>query len=429
MKFLLHSHFPAGHAYPMQAIAQALVERGHEVVWLTNAGNQARVLATGAKFVATDKVQDEDDPLIKVKDTGIYRHAYHTQKTRLLSQVSDYRSILKDFKTDVLLVDVFPNGAKTLKELGEIPLYATLGVIPMYSSSRSAPLPRSGDGPSASFFSNKIFAWKHFVNQWIHLSLNLRPLLNAQRRKLGLKSIAWGEQYECFHYSPCLHLQASSPTLEFHQILAPESHPKSVSYIGPLVAPVSVSDCHLPEWWNDVVTHPRVIGITQGTFATDPTSLIMPTIRALLKEDNVLLVVITSHKDVLEKAFGNPPHVRITEWLPYHLLLPQVSILITNGGYGSITQALAHKIPLICAGQTEDKIDTAARVAWTGAGIDLKTDSPSSEQVHNAVHEIWDNDSYKKSAWILGNELNRLGGAEKACELLEALGDKLKERK
>ena len=38
-------------------------------------------------------------------------------------------------------------------------------------------------------------------------------------------------------------------------------------------------------------------------------------------------------------------------------MLPQVSVLVTNGGYGSVSQALAAGVPIVSAGLTEDKAE------------------------------------------------------------------------
>jgi UDP:flavonoid glycosyltransferase YjiC (YdhE family) len=47
--------------------------------------------------------------------------------------------------------------------------------------------------------------------------------------------------------------------------------------------------------------------------------------------------------------------------------------MITNGGYGGVQHALRHGVPVIVAGETADKAEVAARVQYTGAGIDLGT--------------------------------------------------------
>ncbi|KAM4057862.1 UDP-glucoronosyl and UDP-glucosyl transferase domain-containing protein [Hirsutella rhossiliensis] len=429
MKFLLHSHFPAGHAYPMQALAQALVARGHAVVWLTSPDNEARVRAVpGALFVAARALADLDAPLARVHVTGLF-----TEEPRLLldrrlaAQVADYRAVLAaGFAPHVLVVDVLPHGARALCDLAEIPVYATLGVVPLYTSNASAPLPASGQAPAShsltSWLRIAVGALRHAWNQWALLPLRLRRVINLQRAALGLDSLPYGEPAEYFSYSGHLHLQASSPTLEFNQLPRPRQHNKNTAFVGPLVTRPNVSsNPQLPSWWPQVISHERVVGITQGTLAMDPTSLIIPSIQALQHEPGTLLVVVSPHAKEIESRVGSPPNVRFAEWLPYHVLLPQLCLLITNGGYGSITQALSHGVPLLCAGQSEDKRDTAARVVWSGVGVDLQTDSPSPDQVRAAAREIFHDDSYQARARMLGSELNALGGADRACDLLEEL--------
>lgn len=236
------------------------------------------------------------------------------------------------------------------------------------------------------------------------------PCLNKQRVELGLKPLKAEEQLQ---YSPLLHIQASCPELEYNQ----EIHP--AKYVGPLVSPLNKTSVSLPTWWGDVLKSPCVIGITQGTFAMDPTLLLIPAIEALKGDEDLLLVVPSLQADEIRKKIDVPGNVRIAEWVPYDLLLPQCRILITNGGYGSVTQALAHGVPLICAGTSEDKIDTAARVTFVGAGIDLKTDSPSADQMRSAVREILEDPKYRENAVRVSRELNGGGGAERVCDILE----------
>jgi UDP-glucoronosyl and UDP-glucosyl transferase len=70
--------------------------------------------------------------------------------------------------------------------------------------------------------------------------------------------------------------------------------------------------------------------------------------------------------------------------------LPKVDVLVNNGGYGSVNQALSFGIPLVTAGLTEDKADVNLRVAWSGVGINLATNAPSCEALRRAVRTVLD---------------------------------------
>ncbi|KAK2606248.1 hypothetical protein QQS21_003296 [Conoideocrella luteorostrata] len=406
----------------MQAVSQALVARGHTVLWLTSSDHQARVLTTGAQFVPTDAIAAVDAPLARDNNTGLLDKSYDHLKCRLLAQVADYRAVLANFAADALLVDVFPHAARALCELGEIPVYATLGVIPLYTSHYQAPLPASGEWPPTSWMGWLRNAACQVVHRWIMLPLLLRPHLNQQRRTLRLRDLVFGEPAEQFAYSPSLHIQASSLTLEFGQVPKPWMHKRHTIFVGPLVTKPIADAAKLPPWWSDILgTRKRVVGITQGTLATDPTSLIIPSIEALQADPCLILVVVSPYVDDIKSLIGSGTNVQYATWLPYDALLPRLSLLITNGGYGSITQAISHGVPLLCAGQSEDKRDTAARVTYAGVGIDLKTDSPSVESVREAAQAILRNETYRSRAQSMSEELNALGGAEATCDALEEL--------
>ncbi|KAK8045089.1 hypothetical protein PG993_005113 [Apiospora rasikravindrae] len=378
-KFLLHTFYATGHVLPMQAVAQALVQRGHEVVWLASPDQQAQVEASGARFVATEEVVKADTVLKTTEPTTLEGCAEVLFGGRLAAQVADLR-------------------AAALYDLGEVPFFATLGVVPLYLPDAGGHAPTSALGTLLS------------QHRWT------LPVINPQREALGLKPLS---ESDVVQYSAQLHIQASCPSLEYHQPM-PQTH-----YVGPLVSQLTQAP-DLPEWWDDVLaavsSGRRIIGITQGTFAMDPTSLLIPAIEALQDDPSLLLVVPSPHETAIRAKLGTnlqDANVRIAPWVPYGQLLPLCSALVTNGGYGSVTQALAAGVPLVCAGTSEDKKDTAARVRHVGAGVDLGTDRPGLESMRVGVRAVLEDATYKQNAVRMQEELRAQGGARRACEVLE----------
>jgi UDP:flavonoid glycosyltransferase YjiC (YdhE family) len=74
--------------------------------------------------------------------------------------------------------------------------------------------------------------------------------------------------------------------------------------------------------------------------------------------------------------------------LPFETLLPKVNLLVTNGGYGTVAMALAAGIPIVVSGTSEDKAEVAARVAWSGTGVNLATNNPTPEALLASVSEV-----------------------------------------
>lgn len=112
---------------------------------------------------------------------------------------------------------------------------------------------------------------------------------------------------------------------------------------------------------------------------------------------------------------------RVHGFLPHAELLPRVDVVITNGGWGGTLGALSHGIPLVIAGGDLDKPEIAARVAWSGAGVNLRTGTPTAAQVATGFDRVVSETSFRDAAARVGEELRSLGGAAKAAELLEAL--------
>jgi UDP:flavonoid glycosyltransferase YjiC (YdhE family) len=95
--------------------------------------------------------------------------------------------------------------------------------------------------------------------------------------------------------------------------------------------------------------------------------------------------------------------------------------MITNGGYGGVQMALAQGVPLAVAGTTEDKPEVAARVAWSGAGINLKTAAPTPAQVRDAVRALLGDPRYRGRARALQAEHARYDAVARGVDLLERL--------
>ena len=160
--------------------------------------------------------------------------------------------------------------------------------------------------------------------------------------------------------------------------------------------------------------------MTQGTQNIDPDDLIRPAVEALAERD-VIVVVATGVPGRDELSFPVPSNVRVAGFLPYADLLPRVDLVVTNGGWGGTLAALAHGIPLVIAGGDLDKPEIAARVAWAGAAVNLKTGTPSAAEVAAGVDRVLADPSFRDAATRVGAQLRSLGGAEHAAELLEEL--------
>ena len=165
-----------------------------------------------------------------------------------------------------------------------------------------------------------------------------------------------------------------------------------------MVQPTPTVEFRPPVWWPKLDGDRPVVHVTQGTvYNTDPNRLLRPTIEALADE-NVMVVGTTGGPHVSELGFTLPPNAYVVDYLPHDLLLPKVDVMVTNGGYGAVQRALSSGVPLVVAGDTEDKPEVAARIAWSGTGIDLRTGAPAAKAIRHAVREVLGDGRYLRRA-------------------------------
>ena len=160
-----------------------------------------------------------------------------------------------------------------------------------------------------------------------------------------------------------------------------------------------------------------VILVNQGTIATILDDLIIPAIKGL-KNEQVIVVAVPVKEGELSESFEN---VHAEPFVPFEHLLPHVDVMVTNGGYGGTQLALSHGIPLVVAGDTEDKREVASRVEWSGSGINLRKHRPSPDEIKNAVKEVLANPQYRQNAQRIQADFAEYDAPTKAVELLEAL--------
>jgi UDP:flavonoid glycosyltransferase YjiC (YdhE family) len=196
--------------------------------------------------------------------------------------------------------------------------------------------------------------------------------------------------------------------------------PDTIRFVGPLLSPPSTG-FRPPLWWDDVDKAGSVVLVTQGTLANDDLGrLVGPTLTALANED-MTVIASTGGPAVESIPAALPPNARATTFVPFDRLLPKVSVMVTNGGYGAVNHALSLGVPLVIAGDSEEKPEIAARVAWAGAGINLGTGQPSPTQIREAVRTVLANPQYRKRAQALRIAFARHNARDEIAQLVEGL--------
>lgn len=98
----------------------------------------------------------------------------------------------------------------------------------------------------------------------------------------------------------------------------------------------------------------------------------------------------------LEETVEVPGNVKVAQFIPFVVLFEYASVLVSNGGFGTVQMALSHGVPMVLAGRAADKADSNARAARMDAAIDLAREEASPEQVGEAVRSVLGDSERKK---------------------------------
>jgi len=409
-RYLLCTTPALGHTAPLLALATRLAGEGHDVVFFTTAHYRERVEATGATFVPFAEEYDAHDLMVanparesssKRGIRGVKDDLRRIFIGPIPGQYRDLRAILDGFAADCIVTDTMFLGALPLA-LGprdERPALACIGVMPYASCSRdTAPFGvalQPGSGP-LSRARNRVLNWsaQHGV------LADIQRFARARLAETGAPRFR-GYFVDLVPKVVDAYLQATVAGFEYPRSdLAP-----SVRFVGPILAPPSAASFEEPSWWAELGAGRPVVHVTQGTLDNaDLGRLVGLTARALAAAD-VLVVATTGGPDPAPLRADLPANARLERFVPHDVLLPHTDVMVTNGGYGGVQQALAHGVPLVVAGDSEDKPEVAARVQWSGAGVNLHTGRPSVAMVARAVRRVLSRGSYRERARALQAEI------------------------
>lgn len=403
-----------GHFAPMRAIAADLVQRGHQVTVTTGSNYREAVEAVGARFAPLLGAADFDGddvpalfPEILEVAPGPEFLAFGLQHVFIDPIPDQHRTLQEllaaaDGEPVVLLHETGFLGAwpALLGVAGSRPAAVVgLGVVPLtISSEDTAPFglglapDSSPEGRERNRAANTMVQETLFGSTQEHLVKVLANCGATDQAPFIMDAMS---------SLPDRFLQLSIPQLDY-----PRSDlPDSIRYVGAL--PVgSGRKSELPKWWDEVASAPRVVVVSQGTAANvDFTELVQPTLDALADLD--VLVIATLGRDAEAELERVPTNARVAEYIPFDDLLPHTDVLVSNGGFGGVQQALGHGVPMVLAGQTEDKTEVTARAAWAGAAINLATQRPNAQDVRAAVEKVLAEAAYRERAAELAAEYAR----------------------
>ena len=426
-EILIGSVPPIGHVGPLLTVAATLVQRGHTVMFLTSSRHAEKVRAVGAEHRPLPPEADIDESRLHIdyperQQTGGMKRL-NFDVTRLLveplpHQAKALRDLFAQRRFDAILVDTAFMGVlpMLLGNRANRPPVLVYSTTPLALSSRdTAPF---GPGlPPVNTITGRL---RNRGLRVLNHKIMLGPSQRAANRMLAQ---AGSRPLPAFCFDAMAladrYLVPTVPAFEY-----PRSDlPANVRFVG-AVQPPRTENFRAPDWWPQLDARRRpVVHVTQGSVDNaDLTRLLRPTIDALA-DHHLTVVATTGGRDVDDIGYPMPLNAFASEYVPHDMLLPKVDVLVTNGGYGAVQRALAYGVPMVVAGDTEDKPEVAARVAWSGAGINLRTGTPTIAAIRTAVMEVLSDRRYLDRARSLESQFAQRDGVGEIAEIIDELTD------
>jgi len=407
-----------GHFNPFIPILKQLVARKHEIICITGRKFKSKVEKIGISFHPLPVKWDPQEqevydffPELKNKK-GLAQIKYylkHIMYDQIPDVIEDLNNVLKQFPADVIISDTFMVASNWISELNG-PASIRLSVLPLSLPGENIAPFGLGLLPGKTFLTKSRNKLLNIIFEKL-LFKDVQDHINAIRKQL---SLAIFDRYFFIkgYEIPTLVLHTSIPSFEYPR----ERTPDNLQFIGPVLLATD-PEYQLPEWWHTMDKSMPIVLLNQGTVAKNLDDLINPAIDAL-KDEAVNVIIVPAIENELPNL---PENMYAERYIPFGNLLPHIDIMISNGGFGATQNALAHGIPLIIAGATEDKMEVAARVEYSGAGINLRKQSPSSLEIKNAVNCLLTDSSFKQKATELQSEFSKYDAVTLAVQSIEEI--------
>jgi UDP:flavonoid glycosyltransferase YjiC (YdhE family) len=406
----------SGAAANLEPLIRELLLRGHTVHVLSDPAVAARVEALGAGFVpVADPTlpsvgQRAASPLARLR--RLRPNVRATFLDPIPAQWAAVQQVLAETRIDVVLTDLMFFGAGILAALPrhERPPLVALGLVP--PPDPDIDVAPYGMGlppqPGAMGRIRNVVLARFVVGPMLAvLDEEFRDLVRTHTGhdvcgtpwQLAAAADVWA--------------QATVPRFEYPRA----TPPANLRMVGPL-SPVEESAP--PEWWDPRSEPPVVVVHADGRLPLD--HVVVPTIESLQHADSITIVTGAS-RERTELAYRRPlpSNVHFEPVVPWSRLIPGRTLSVSTGDYVHVQHALRAGIPVIVCGASEPQLETKARVAWSGVGIDVPEARPTSEMIAEAIERARADSGIHLAVARIAAQIGRTAAEQTICDIAEEL--------
>lgn len=408
-RFLLASWGTLGNLSPLLTAARRLRGHGHHVRVIADPAMRAEVDAADFEFVSWRSA-----PIGEAADPTDVSNLQDRMRRVVFEPCSAYARDIGDeigrLPADAVLSLDFLFGAALGAEASGVPFaflspHVSLRILP------GMPPATSGLGqPKTPEEQAEVAAACAALHGAMNASL---PILNRARVDCGLPVLP--DVMDLFDRADRV-LLATSRAFDFEAT----SLPDNFRYIGPLLDVPNWSKSWQAPWPGQSDRSRALIACSTG--AQNQRDLFQRVIDAVGKVD--IDAVFTTGPSLDVADFRAPQNVHLVCGAPHDSIMRDVSIVISQGGHGTVTRSLINALPQLILPMARDQLANAARVEAKGVGLRLGP-TASEPDIAAAINRLITEPQFKVSARRLGEAIKAdidTSGLVNEMELLAAVG-------
>jgi UDP:flavonoid glycosyltransferase YjiC (YdhE family) len=340
-RLLLGAFGDPGHAFPMLALGERLVARGHEVTLQTWERWRGFAEAAGMSFSPAPEYRVFPTASRPLKPYRAAVRAAH-----------ETRPAIAAARPEAVVADVLTLAPALAAELEGVPV-ATLvphvfppGAPGLPPYSLGARRPRTGLGRRF---------WRALERPLSGGLTQGREELNGARARLGLAPVPW--VHGGISHQLCL--VATLPQLEY-----PRDWPEWARVVGPLMWEPPAGDVEPPPGDDPLV-------LVAPSTSQDRRHRLLRSALEGLAGLPVRVLAATNRRGEPLPDVPVPPNARLVDWLSYARTMPACDVVVCHGGHGTVVRALTSGCAVVACPAAGDMNENAARLDWAGLGTRL----------------------------------------------------------
>jgi len=392
--FLLASWGTLGNLSPLLTAGRRLRRNGHHVRVMADPAMRAEIEAAEFEFVTWRRA-----PIGEAADPADFSDMQDWIRRAMFVPAAAYAADIQDeigrVPTDAVLSLDILFGAALGAEASDVP-FAFLSPHVSLRTLPGMPPATSGLGqPRTPQERAEVDTASAGLATAMNASL---AILNRARAELGLPVLA--DIMDLFDRADRL-LLATSQAFDFQA----DSLPDNFRYVGPLLdVPSWSKSLQAKSWqapWSAQSERPRVL-VACSTGAQGQRDMFQRVLDAIGTIDVEALATTGPNLDVAD--LRAPKNVHVLRGAPHDLVMKDVSLVVSQGGHGTVTRSLVNALPQLILPMARDQAGNAARVEAKGAGLRLPP-TASEAEIATAVNRLITEPQFKAAARLLGDAI------------------------